>query len=130
MPEEKKKKFNFGSLKNWLILAAAGVGGYYLYQHFVKPELSAIKEDVKDAANSKPGVADPDLNGPMIAKFQIGTTHSNICIDKPDKRFTYAPIASVNQLTGAKTFSAPVTGHFTRRLLCRGTQRWAEIKPL
>ncbi len=33
-------------------------------------------------------------------------------------------------MTGYSTFSAPVAGHFTRRVLCSGGQRVAaEIKP-
>ncbi len=129
MPEKPKKKFKISSLKNWLILGAAGVGGYFLYTKFVEPDLKELKADIKDTANKKPGVPGPDLNGPAVNKFAIAGTHSKICIDTPDKRFVYAPISSTNAMTGNQIFSAPITGRFTRRLLCRGGKKWAELKP-
>ncbi len=125
-----KKKFKVSALKNWIILGAVGVGGYYLYQNYVKPELSDIKSDLKNAAKPKPANAgpEPDLNGPAVGKFQIASTRSTICITTADPRFVYAPITSILP-NGYKTFSAPVSGRFTRRLLCKGAQKWAELKP-
>ncbi len=128
MPE-KKKKFNLGSLKNWLILGAASYGGYYVYTKFVEPEIKEIKADVKTVANKKPGVPEPDLNGPSVTKFSINGTRSKICIQSPDKRFAYAPISSTNPLDGNQVFSATVNGRFTRRILCKGGRKWAELKP-
>ncbi len=130
MPKtESKKKFKISGLKNWLILGAATVGGYFVYTKFVSPELKEIKEDIKDAAKKSSSVPGPDLNGPAVNKFAIAGTHSKICITTPDKRFVYAPISSTNALTGNQIFSAPVTGNFTRRLLCKGGRKWAELKP-
>lgn len=129
MPTAKKSSFKIGSIKNWLILIGAGVGGYYVYTKYIQPELGNAISDAKNLASKKPGVAEPDLNGPVVSKFMIASTKSKICVDRADKRFAYAPITSTNMMTGYQTFSAPVAGHFTRRLLCTGGRRWAEIKP-
>lgn len=126
------KKFKLGGMKNWLIVGVAGVVGYYAYEKFVKPELADINKDIKTAGKkaATKAVQGPDLNGPMVKKNEIASTRSKICIATPVKGFMYSPISSVNAVTGYRTFSATVAGHFTRRLLCRGSQSWAEIAPL
>lgn len=129
-PPASPKKFKLGGAKNWIIVGAAGIAGWYAYEKFVKPELSEINKDLKTAGKSKPSVQGPDLNGPMVKKNEIASTRTNICINTPVKGFMYSPITSTNAVTGYRTFSATVAGHFTRRLLCRGSQRWAEIAPL
>ncbi len=121
-----KKKVNIGGIKNWLILGVVGAGGYVAYKYFTKHE-ETIKKEVQAASGKK--VAGPDLNGPMVTKYMIASTQSKTCISAPEKGFVYAPITSTNPLTGYNTFSATATGHYTRRLLCRGGQKWAEIKP-
>ncbi len=122
-----KKKFNLGGMKNWLILGGVGIGGILAFKYFTKHE-AEIKADVKAA--SGPKIPGPDLNGPPVKKFDIASTRSKICITSKVKGMVYAPITSTNQTTGYATFSAPVSGNFTRRLLCSGGQRVAaEIKP-
>lgn len=123
MNEVKRKS---SGLKNWLILGAVGAGGYFAYSYFTKHK-DEIKQDVSAATGRK--VAGPDLNGPMVKKFDIASTKSTICISSPEKGFVYNPITSYNPVTKYNTFSATVNGHFTRRLLCKGGQKWAEIKP-
>ncbi len=126
MPEE-KKKFKLGRYKNWFILAGVGIGGYFLYEKFVKPDLSALKADAKNAASKRPGVPAPDLNGPAVTFGEIARTESKICISQRDPRMVYAPVTSV--IGGYATFSATSAGHFTRRLLCQGGKKWVEIHP-
>lgn len=133
MPDKKpvpppKKKLKLGGLKNWVILGVAGIAAVVVYKKFVAPDLKNIKSDLKSAANKKAGVPGPDLNGPAVTKFMIASTRTNICIDTALPGFTYAPITSTNSYTGYRTFTSPVNGHFTRRELCKGNQRWAEIK--
>lgn len=124
-----KKKLKLGKFKNIAVLGVVAVGGYLAYKRWVAPELKDIKNDVKNAAQNKPNVPAPDMNGPPVTKFMIASTKSNICISTPDKRFVYAPISSTNQMTGYKTFSSTANGHYTRRLLCVGAKKWAEIRP-
>jgi len=109
-------------IKNWIVLGGIIAGGYFAYKYFQEHE-SELKNDMARSPN------DPDLNGPPVQKFGIYGTRSKICVAIPDKRFSYAPISSINAITGNAVFSATTTGNFTRRLLCRGAQRWAEIKP-
>lgn len=111
-------------LRNWLILGAAGVGGFWLYKNFNKK----LDKEISKAASGKNAAA-PDLNGPLVTKYQIASTRSPNCISAPEKGFVYAKITSTNPVTGYSTFSAPVAGHFTRRVLCAGGQKVAvEIK--
>ncbi len=122
---EQPKKTTLGGIKNWLVLGAVGFAGYYGYRYFTKHE-EELKKEIKAVGRNIPG---PDLNGPPVAKFTIASTKTRICIPDPVKGFVYAPITSVNAMTGYNTFSATASGNFTRRLLCRGSQRWAEIRP-
>ncbi len=121
-----ENKRSLGGLKNWLILGGVGLGGWYAYKYFTKHE-AAIKTEVASATGKK--IPGPDLNGPAVTKFMIASTKSTICIPEPVKGFVYSPITSTNPMTGYNTFSASTNGHFTRRLLCKGSQKWAEIKP-
>lgn len=124
---EPTKKFKIGKAKNLIVLGVVGVVGYLAYKKYVAPELSEMKSEAKSA---KPGVQPPDLNGPMIGRFQIGSTRSKICVSTRVPGLVYAPIASTNIVTGNSTFSSPVNAHFTRRLLCQGGRKWAELKPV
>ena len=125
-PEAAKK--NIGSLKNWIILGVAAAGGYAAYRYFNSPKADALKQEIKSVASTK-RVPDPDLNGPAVTKFEIASTRSQICISDAQKGFVYTPITSTNPMTGYNTFNSPTNGRFTRRLLCKGGQKWAEIKP-
>lgn len=120
------KKKSSGGLKNWLILGGVGVAGYLGYKYVTK-NAGSIESKVASATGKK--IPGPDLNGPLVSKFEIASTKTTICISAPVAGFAYAPITSINPQTGYNTFSATVAGHFTRRLLCKGNQRWAEIKP-
>jgi len=113
-------------IKNWLILGAVGAGGFLVYRYLKSPAAEALKKEVKSAGKNIPG---PDLAGPAVTKFMIASTKSSICIPDPVKGFVYSPITSTNPMTGYQTFSATSSGRFTRRLLCRGGKKWAEIKP-
>ncbi len=114
-----------GGLRNWLILGGVGLGAYFVYQKF---SASKVADEINKAAGKR--APDPDLNGPLVTKYQIASTRTPICITAPVKGFVYAKITSTNPITGYSTFSAPVAGHFTRRALCSGGQRVAaEIKP-
>ncbi len=124
MPETKKIKAS--AIKNWLILGAVGVGGWYAYKKWVAPEIKEIKADVKSAAKGSASPAQPDLNGPVVTLGMIARTQTKNCVSKPDSRFTYAPITSF--IGGYNTFSSTTNGHFTRRMLCIGNKRWAELK--
>ncbi len=121
-----KKKANISGIKNWLVLGAVGAGGYFAYRFFTQNQ-SAIKQELQAATGKK--VQGPDLNGPFVTKFMIASTQSRTCINDPLKGFVYSPVSSTNPKTGYSTFSATATGRYTRRLLCRGGQKWAEIKP-
>ena len=118
-----KKKLN---IKNWLILGAVGVGGYLLYKNVVKKQLDSPDSALKNALSSGTG---PDVSGPTVSKGAIYSTGAQTCIGSQVQGFAYAPIVSVNRFTRLKSFTATVNGHFTRRLLCKGSQQWAEIKP-
>lgn len=122
-PDAPKKRS--GGIKNWLILGGVGVGGYLAYK-FITKNADKIAGQVSAASGKKTG---PDLNGPMVNKYEIDSTKTTTCISAPEKGFTYAPITSYNPITGYNTFSATAAGHFTRRMLCIGAKRWAEIKP-
>lgn len=114
-----------GGLRNWLILGGVGLGSFYLYKKFN----AKVQKEISSAASGK-RIPDPDLNGPIVTKYEIASTKTPICIASPVRGFVYAKITSTNQVTGYSTFSAPVAGHFTRRCLCSGGQRVAaEIKP-
>lgn len=116
------------SIKNWIILGGFIAGGVVAYRYFNSPKADALKQEIKSATSARK-VTDPDLNGPPVTKFEIASTRSRICISDPQRGFTYAPITSTNAVTGYNTFNSPVNGRFTRRLLCKGNQKWAEIKP-
>lgn len=114
-----------GGLRNWLILGGVGFGAYYVYKKF---SAKKVADEISKASGK--GVADPDLNGPLVTKYGIFSTKTPICITSQVRGFVYAKITSTNPVTGYSTFSAPVAGHFTRRCLCSGGQRIAaEIKP-
>jgi len=115
-------------VKNWIILGVAVAGGVVAYKYFNSPKADALKKELKSATSNVRRVPDPDLNGPAVTKFEIASTRSTICIAAPEKGFTYAPITSTNAVTGYNTFNSPTNGRFTRRLLCKGNQKWAEIK--
>ncbi len=119
-----KKSFH---IKNWLILGAAGFGGYYLWKNVIKKQLDSPSSLLKSALSK--GGSGPDVNGPMVSQFKIVSTQTPNCTSTQVPGFAYSPITSVNQFTGYKTFTATATGHFTRRLLCKGNQQWAEINP-
>lgn len=126
MPEPHKRK---SSLKNFLILGAVGIGGFLTYKYFKSSAGKVIAKTVKSAASGKPQPAGPDINGPSVTKFEIASTETKTCISTPVKGMVYAPISSYNATTGYNTFSSTANGHFTRRLLCVGSKRWAEIYP-
>ncbi len=123
-----KKKFNAGGIKNWLILGGVAVGGYVVYRYINSAAAETIKTEIKGATGGKKYVG-PDLNGPVVTKYEIASTQTKTCISAPEKGFVYAPITSTNPMTGYNTFSASASGHFTRRLLCQGNRKFAEIKP-
>lgn len=117
---------SLGGLKNWLILGAFAAGGYYVYKYFQSPAVAELKSELASGS----GGAGPDLNGPFVSQFQIESTQTTNCISAPVPGFVYSPVTSYNPITKYNTFSATANGHFTRRLLCKGSQRWAEIKPV
>lgn len=119
------RRRSLGGLKNWLILGGFIAGGYYVFKYFQSPAVAELKSEL--AVGS--GGAGPDLNGPYVSQFQIESTQTTNCISAPVPGFIYAPITSYNPITKYNTFSATANGHFTRRLLCKGNQRWAEIHP-
>lgn len=120
------KRSSGGGIKNWLILGGAGFGAYYLYKKF---NSAKVQSAISQAASGHK-IAAPDLNGPLVTKFEIASTKTPNCISARAPGFVYSPVSSTNPLTGYSTFSATVTGHFTRRVLCSGGQRVAaEIKP-
>ncbi len=114
-----------GGLKNWLILGVVGGGAYFIYKKF---SASDVRKEIENATKGK-RIPDPDLNGPLVTKFEIASTRSPICISSAVKGFVYSPVTSTNPVTGYSTFSATAAGHFTRRLLCSGGKKWVEIKP-
>lgn len=127
-PDSPKKRKS--SLKNILILGAVGVGGIAAYKYFNNTAAGkSAKSAIKSAASGKPPPPAPDLAGPAVTKFEIASTETKICISAPVKGMVYAPISSYNQTTGYNTFTATSSGHFTRRLLCIGSKRYAEIYP-
>lgn len=126
MRRKRKNPVQKSGLKNWLVLGGVGVGGFFIYRYFQSPAAAEIKNDIKAAGSKIPA---PDLNGPVVTKFMIASTETKICISEPAAGMVYSPISSYNAKTGYNTFSATTNGHFTRRLLCKGNQKWAEIKP-
>ncbi len=114
-------------VKNWLILGGVAVGGYVAYKHIGKATVEAAVTQAAASGGKK--TVGPDLNGPMVTKFEIASTQTKNCIPTPVPGFVYSPVQSINPMTGYNTFNVTATGHFTRRLLCKGNQRWAEIKP-
>lgn len=114
------------SIKNIVLLAAVGIGGYLLVK-----KISGIDFGIAQASSQRagsPAAPPPDLNGPKVVRGLVASTHSQICIQQADPRLKYAPITAIDQ-QGYATFTAPVRGHFTRRLLCVGGRKWAEIAP-
>lgn len=121
---------SLGGLKNWLILGGFIAGGYYVFKYFQSPGAAVVKSEIATAV-SKAGAAStvaPDLNGPLVSKFMSTSAPSAACISTQLPGFIYAPVLSYSPITGYN-FTATANGRFTRRMLCKGNQRWAEIRP-
>lgn len=129
------KKFSISGMRNWLILGGALVGGYFAYTKFIAPMLVAEKLDrpaggapVPSASAPPPGAAPaPDLAGPAVKRGVLVSTRSTICIADKTPGMMYAKITKTDA-NGYQQFKPSVNGRFTRRLLCKGKNRWAEIK--
>ena len=121
--------------KNWIILGVALAAGYVVYKKFIAPmaaEAAAAKPPAaskKAPKVAKPGTAPaPDLAGPKVKKGVLASSRSPICIGTKASGFSYAPVTSTDA-SGYNEFTSNSNGRFTRRFLCIGTQKYAEIKP-
>ncbi len=119
-----------GGLKNWIILGVVGLGGWWLYKKFASGALDNVGADLTKAVkDSKDASAPaPDLKGPLVKKGQAASTRSPICITQQDPKMRYDQITQTTA-DGYQVFQASVRGHFTRRLLCTGGRKFAEIYP-
>lgn len=116
-----------GSIKNFALLGAVALGGYFLFKKIGGIDFGGGGSK-KQPGQARAPVPAPDLNGPRVVKGLVAATHSQICVQQADPRFQYALINSIDA-NGYQNFTAPVRGHFTRRLLCVGGRKWAEIAP-
>lgn len=114
------------TIKNLAILGIIGVGGFYLWKKIGTLDIGGPAKG--GGKPSAPAVPAPDLKGPKVVKGEKAATLSQICITQGDPKFVYAPIEQIDQ-NGYQSFTAPVRGNFTRRLLCAGGKKWAEISP-
>ncbi len=121
-----KKSGAGGTIKSLAVLGLIGVGGYLIWKKIGGLDLGIVKE--KGGKSTGPAVPAPDLKGPKVVKGEKAATLSQICVTQADPRFVYAPIEQIDQ-QGYQNFTAPVKGNFTRRLLCAGGRKWAEIAP-
>lgn len=129
MIKEQLKKL--GSKK--VLLIAVGAAGLFLLWRRMKgssvdPSVPppVAKNPVK--APQAPKSPAPDLKGPAVRAGVEAATRSKICITAKMRGMIYAPITGLDS-QGYQKFMPPVNGRYTRRLLCVGGQRWAEIKP-
>jgi len=126
-------------IRNIIILAVVGIGGYFLYKKLsaaTKLEPEAVRAP-KATGPAKPIVTagpatnvipPPDRSGPAVKKGQLCATRSNVCVTKKEKDMRYFKIISVDA-KGYKNFKPTINGRFTRRLLCVGKNKWAEVLP-
>ena len=120
--------------KNWLILGAAVVGSYFVYKKVISPMMSdsgggRAEAPSKSVSPSETKTQAPDMNGPAVRKGVLASSRSPICITTKVAGMKYAAVSSTDA-QGYNSFTPPVNGKFTRRFLCVGTTKFAEIKPV
>ena len=132
MNKSPSQPFKISSLRNWIILAAAAGGGYFIYKKWIAPaerlDKAATGAPAAKPKLSQPVAPAPDLNGPKVRKGVLVSTRSTICIATKEPGMVYQNVIKTDA-QGYQSFKPTVNGVFTRRLLCIGKNRWAEIKP-
>lgn len=134
-----KLKVGFGTVKNLAVVGALALAGFFIYrksQSWFSTGDSASASGSDSSGQDKdqtkkssgPSGPPPDLGGPAVRKGMLASTRSKICISEKAPRMLYAPIIKVDQ-QGYAAFRAPANGHFTRRLLCTGSGKFAEVYP-
>lgn len=113
-----------GKYKNYILLGVAAIAGYFIYEHYFKSDGSSSA----DASPSAPAIPPaPDLNGPLVFRNAPASSKSPVCVSKPVHGLMYALVTYVDGQ--GNHFVPQHNGHFTRRFLCMGNQKWAEIRP-
>ena len=122
-----------GTIKNGAIIAGLGVVGYVVWKNIGNVNFGGVTASgtSRPSVRPTPAALPPDLKGPKVVRGELASTHSTLCItsQQQDHRMRYAPIQNTDS-QGYQSFTSPVTGHFTRRLLCLPSgQKFAEIYP-
>lgn len=117
-----------GTIKNLLILAVVGVGGYIAWKKIGGIDFGITGGGGGRSQAAPPGVPQPDLKGPKVVPGMTYSTLSQQCITQPDPRFKYSPVTQTD-VQGYQSFQSVAKGNFTRRMLCAGGRKWAEIAP-
>jgi hypothetical protein len=114
-----------GKYKNYIFIGGAIIAGYFLYEYYFKGGGSS------DASSSAPSaqavIPAPDLYGPLVFRNAPASSKSPVCATKPVPGLMYALVTYVD--AQGYHFVPQHNGHFTRRFLCTGNQKWAEIRP-
>jgi len=121
------------TIRNLLILAGTGIGGYFIYRHFFsgkKPaDAAELPDNKKSAVASKPAAPPPA----HVSKKELVSSKIAVVAQAPEiPGYSYAKVTkSYTDETGAtvREFRSPIDGYFTRRFLQIGNNLFAEIKP-